>query len=103
MDNENKVVQWAVGFAEKWFKILITVFSISTIWAGSIIFGLSLAALIAGKFHNGLEAEIYLACSIFMMIVSPVVIYRTWSGKWPFLTRYLARRAAKERYKGDFI
>lgn len=103
MDNENKMLDWVVGFAEKWLKIFLTVVGISICLVGMVMFGLSSIVLIPAHFHGDHQTYSYMAGSIIMMMAGPIVIYRTLVGRWPFLTSYLAKRAARRRFKGDFI
>ena len=96
MDEFEKIVDWLWDFLVKWFKIGITVGCLATILVGSMMFGIC-GVILLKTLSFDVKAVEYVLVGLLFMIVCPIFIHRTWSGRWLFFTRWVAKRKLSQK------
>lgn len=80
MDELDRLVDWLWEFIVRWLKIVVTVACLSTILVGSMMFGIGGIVLLTNRTFDIRALEYFLVGPL-LMVVAPLLIYRTWSGK----------------------
>ncbi|WP_157039880.1 hypothetical protein [Ralstonia pickettii] len=96
MDELDRLVDWLWEFFAKWLKIVVTVACLSTILVGSMMFGIGGVVLLKTLSFD-VKAVKYVLAGLLFMIVCPIFIHRTWSGRWLFFTRWVAKRKLSQQ------
>lgn len=92
MDDLSKIIEWLLRLATKWLKIVMTVACISSFSIAPLMLITGMAGLAEGKQQEIAQAWSYIVVSLFFFFLSPVLIYRIWSGRWIFYTKWKVRR-----------
>ena len=92
MDDLSKIIEWLLRFASKWLKIVMTVACISSFSIAPLMLFAGIVGLAEGKQQEIMQAWSYIAMALFFLFSSPVFIYKIWSGKWIFYTKWRTRR-----------
>ncbi|HEF4774592.1 hypothetical protein KTD26_30845 [Burkholderia multivorans] len=92
MDDLSKIIEWLLRFATKWLKIVMTVACISSFSIAPLMLFTGIAGLAEGKQQEIMQAWSYIAIALFFLFLSPVLIYKIWSGKWIFYIKWKIRR-----------
>ena len=100
MDEFEKIVDWLWDFLVRWFKIGVTVICLATILVGSMMFGLGGMVLLKTLSFD-VKAVEYVLVGLCSMIVCPIFIHRTWSGKWLFFTRWVSKESSQQNFIQD--
>ncbi|WP_156444528.1 hypothetical protein [Burkholderia sp. MSMB1826] len=92
MDDLSKIIEWLLRLATKWVKVVMTVACISSLSIAPLMLVVGMAGVAEGKQQEIAQAWSYIAVSLFFLFSSPVFIYRIWSGRWVFYTKWRVRR-----------
>jgi len=96
MDELDRLVDWLCEFIVRWLKIGVTVICLATILVGSMMFGIGGVVLLKTLSFD-VKAVKYVLAGLLFMIVCPIFIHRTWSGRWLFFTRWVAKRKLSQQ------
>ena len=96
MDELDRLVDWLCEFIVRWLEIGVTVICLATILVGSMMFGIGGVVLLKTLSFD-VKAVEYVLVGLLFMIVCPIFIHRTWSGRWLFFTRWVAKRKLSQK------